>query len=162
MECYDDDVKGADLMDAKKELGVTLLKSSDEQRYTLGVAYAAYLPDVGKAADGYQDFVGADALEKAAWSYLGKYVNVGLDHAEGTDFSGQVVESYIYRGPTWVVKAADGTTQTIEAPTWMLGIIWTPEAWNEIKKGRINGLSPQGSAKRRKPSPESLAQLRSR
>ena len=160
MECYDDDVKGTDLMDAKKELGVTLLKSSDEQRYTLGVAYAAYLPDVGKAADGYQDFVGADALEKAAWSYMRKGGSVGIHHQNGTEGRGQVTESYIYRGPDWHVNAADGSTQVIKAGDWLLGVVWQPETWQEIKAGLINGFSPQGSAKRGTPSAESIANLR--
>ena len=160
MTCYDDDVKGADLMDVKKDIGISLIKSQEEQRYTLGVAYAANMPDVSKAADGHRDFAGPEALEKAAWSYMQKGGNVGLHHQSGTDGKGTVVESYIYRGPDWSVSATDGTTQVIKAGDWLLGVVWQPETWNDIKAGLINGFSPQGSAKRDTPSAESIAKFR--
>lgn len=160
MTCYDDDVKGADLMDAKKDLGISLIKSQEEQRYTLGVAYAANMPDVGKAADGYRDFAGPEALEKAAWSYMQKGGNVGLHHQSGTDGQGTVVESYIYRGEPWVVKAADGSDQTIMPGDWLVGVVWSEEAWPLIKAGIVNGFSPQGSARRDVPSAESIAKFR--
>ena len=160
MTCYDDDVKGADLMDAKKDLGISLIKSQEEQRYTLGVAYAANMPDVGKAADGYRDFAGPEALEKAAWSYMQKGGNVGLHHQSGTDGQGTVVESYIYRGDPWVVKAADGSDQTIMPGDWLVGVVWSEEAWPLIKAGIVNGFSPQGSARRDVPSAESIAKFR--
>lgn len=139
------------------DVGYDVVKSSGERRYTLGVAYPANRPDVGKAADGFRDFAGEAALEDAAWSFMRKGARIGLDHREGTDGAGTVVESYLYRGPTWpqengyVVKAGD----------WLVGILWSPEVWAEIKSGQRNGLSPQGAAKRRKPSAEALAQLRS-
>jgi hypothetical protein len=138
-------------------VGCDVFKSVTEQRYTLGVAYPANKADVGKAADGFQDFVGPDVLEKAAWSFMRKGAKVGLDHREGTDGAGEVVESYIYRGPDWpqdngyVVKAGD----------WLLGVCWPPRAWTDIKSGIRNGYSPQGGARRRRPTPEALAALRS-
>lgn len=143
---------------AKKsaEVGCQVFKTSDERRYTLGVAYPANRPDVGKAADGFRDFAGPEALEQAAWSFMRKGARIGLDHAAGTDGAGTVVESYIYRGPDWpqpggyVVKAGD----------WLLGVVWEVQPWQAIKAGQRNGLSPQGSARRRTPSPEALAALR--
>ena len=160
MTCYDDDVKGADLMDVKKDIGISLIKSQEEQRYTLGVAYAANMPDVSKAADGHRDFAGPEALEKAAWSYMQKGGNVGLHHQSGTDGQGTVVESYIYRGDPWVVKAADGSDQTIMPGDWLVGVVWSEEAWPLIKAGIVNGFSPQGSARRDVPSAESIAKFR--
>ena len=145
-----------------KDLGISLIKSQEEQRYTLGVAYAANMPDVGKAADGYRDFAGPEALEKAAWSYMQKGGNVGLHHQSGTDGQGTVVESYIYRGPDWSVSAIDGSTQVIKEGDWLVGILWNDEAWDLVKSGVVTGYSPQGTAKRRTPNKETLAQLRSR
>lgn len=142
--------------DAEKSVAVEVFKSEPERRYTLGLAYGANLPDVGKAADGYRDFAGVTALEDAAWSFLRKGAQVGLDHADGTEGHGTVVESYIYRGPDWpqengyVVKAGD----------WLVGTVWDEPTWAGIKDGRWNGYSPQGSARRRTPAPEALAQLR--
>jgi hypothetical protein len=138
------------------DVAVAVFKSSQEQRYTLGVAYPVNRPDVGVAQDGHIDYVGPEALEKAAWNFMNRGGNVGLDHAKGADHRGRVVESYIYRGPDWpqpngyVVKSGD----------WLIGVIWAKEAWPEIKTGRKRGFSPQGAAKRRTPTPEALAALR--
>ena len=149
---------GCEAMQARKEseVGVEVLKAEPERRYTLGLAYGANLPDVGKAADGFRDFAGPTALEDAAWSFLRKGASVGLHHQDGTEGHGTVVESYIWRGPDWpqpngyVVKAGD----------WLVGTVWDEPTWQLIKSGELNGYSPQGSARRRKPSPEALAQLR--
>ncbi len=158
LEAYDE-MDESD-MNAQKSVGMSLIKASSEQRYTLGVAYAANLPDVSKAADGFRDFAGPDALEQAAWSYLRKGGNVGLHHQHGTDGRGTVVESYIYRGPDWAVPTPDGSTQVIKSGDWLLGVVWDADTWPLIKAGVINGLSPQGSARRGKPSPEAIAKLR--
>jgi hypothetical protein len=139
----------------------TLIKSDEERRYTLTVAYPANKPDRGVAKDGYRDFAGPGAIEDAAWGYLLKSPKVGLWHAEGTEGAGDVVESYIWRGPDWPVTAADGSTQVVKAGDWLVGIRWTQETWPLVKEGRIGGVSMQGTATRRTPSPQSLAELRS-
>jgi hypothetical protein len=137
-------------------LGCEVFKSSEERRYTLGVAYAANRADPHRGADGFRDFAGPEVLEKAAWSFIRNGASIGLDHAGGTDGAGRVVESYLYRGPDWpqdngyVVKAGD----------WLLGVVWEPEAWVTIKSGQRAGYSMQGGARRRQPAPETLAGLR--
>lgn len=138
-----------------------VIKSEDEQRFTLCVAYPSNRADVGVAADHFRDFSGVKATEAAAWAYLTKSPLVGLWHANGTEGAGRVVESYIWRADPWVLKAVDGTEQRIEAGDWLLGIQWEPEAWRAIKAGEIGGISPQGRAKRRIPSPDAVANLRS-
>ncbi|HVA05516.1 MAG TPA: XkdF-like putative serine protease domain-containing protein [Acidimicrobiales bacterium] len=141
---------------AHQHVAVEVFKSADESQYTLGVAYPANRPDVGKAADGFQDFASVEVLEKAAWSFMKNGGRIGLDHRKGTDGAGTVVESYIYRGPDWpqengyVVKAGD----------WLLGVVWDEPSWVEIKSGSRTGFSPQGGARRRMPTAESLANLR--
>jgi hypothetical protein len=138
-----------------------LVKSEATRRYTLTVAYPADKPDTSVAADGYRDFAGKSAVEDAAWAYLTKSPEVGLWHADGTDGAGQVVESYIYRGPDWTVKAADGSEHVVKAGDWLLGIVWSPDAWARVEAGEIGGVSMQGRAARRKPSAEAVASLRS-
>lgn len=137
-----------------------LIKSEDERKYTLTMAYPANTPDAGVARDGHQDFATADEVEKAAWSYLANSPNIGLWHENGTDGAGRVVESYIYRGPDWVIKAANGSEQTVQAGDWLLGIQWDDEGWSAIKEGRGNGVSMQGRTNRRTPSPLDMAHLR--
>lgn len=136
-----------------------VVKSDAAQRYTLCVAYPADKPDVARAADGHRDFASKAALEDAAWTYLTKSPKVGLWHEQGTDGAGDVVESYIYRGPDWTVTAADGSSQVIKSGDWLLGIRWSPETWPLVRDGRGRGVSMQGSARRRAPSPEALAAL---
>jgi len=138
-----------------------VVKSEEEQRYTLTVAYPANKADVGVAQDGFRDYASANAVEKAAWTYLRKSPNVGLWHQDGTDGSGEVCESYIYRGPDWTVSAADGSQQVIKSGDWLMGIIWSESSWPLVKQGLIGGVSPQGKAKRRTPEPGSIANLRS-
>lgn len=138
-----------------------VVKSEDERRYTLVVAYPADKADAAIAADGYKDYAGKAAVEDAAWSYLTKSPNVGLWHADGTDGAGQVVESYIYRGPDWQVVAADGSTHLVKSGDWLMGIRWTPETWQDVKSGRIGGVSMQGSAIRRPAPADAVASLRS-
>src|SRR6185312_9981741 len=92
-----------------------VVKSDDERKYTLMVAYPADSADVAKARDGFQDFASPAEVEKACWSYMEKSREVGAMHADGTEGFGTLVENYIYRGPDWVIKAVDGSEQTIKA-----------------------------------------------
>ena len=141
-------------------LAGVVVKSTEEQRYTLTVAYPANKPDVSVAQDGFRDFADAVAVEKAAWSYLRTSPNIGLWHENGTDGAGEVCESYIYRGPDWLIKAADGSEQLIKAGDWLMGIIWSEASWPLVKQGLIGGVSPQGRAKRRMPDAAAVANLR--
>lgn len=137
-----------------------LVKSDDERRYTLTVAYPANKPDIGVAKDGFQDFASKTVVEEAAWNYMLKSRNVGAWHEGGTDGSGEVVESYIYRGPDWAIKSANGEEVTVTSGDWLMGIIWAEDSFTAIKEGRATGVSMQGKVKRRTPSPLDLANLR--
>lgn len=137
-----------------------VVKAEAERRYTLVVAYPANKLDVGVAKDGYQDFAGPDDVEEAAWNYMLKSRNVGLWHEDGTDAAGDVVESYVYRGPDWVVKASDGTEQVIKPGDWLMGIRWNEDSWADVLSGKINGVSMQGSALREEADPADLIGLR--
>lgn len=143
-----------------KSVAGALIKSDEERRFTLVVAYPASKPDASIAADGFRDFAGTDAVEKAAWSYMLKSRQVGLWHQQGTDGAGDVVESYIYRGPDWTIKAGD-SEYTVTSGDWLLGIQWNEDTWPLVKSGKIRGVSMQGSAIRRRPTAEALAGLRS-
>jgi hypothetical protein len=120
------------------EKQVRIVRSDEAQRYTLGVAYPA------DELDSHGDFSTPDDLEVAAWNYMVKSRNAGLDHADGTDGEGVIVESYIYRGPDWI----DGTSgKTIaKSGDWMLGAVWPEDAWASIVKGERTGWSIQGLA----------------
>lgn len=136
-----------------------VVKSDDERKYTLMVAYPADSADVGVARDGFQDFASAGEVEKACWSYMEKSRQIGAFHKDGTEGLGTLVENYIYRGPDWLLKAADDTEQVIKAGDWLWGVRWSDEGWNLIKSGEGRGASPQGDANRRTPSPTDVAKV---
>lgn len=114
-----------------------ILKRSDEQRYTLGVVYYALRKDA------HGDQMTPEQLEKSAWGYTIKSRRVGMMHANGTDGSGEVVESYIYRGPDWTVGE-----QVVKAGDWLMGVVWSKTTWSAIKAGKLTGYSLQGMASR--------------
>lgn len=143
-----------------ESIAAQVVKAAPERRFTLCVAYPANRADVGIAADGARDFASPEAVEQAAWSYLSKGGGVGIGHRQGSDNAGQVVESYLWRGEQWAIKAADGSTQTVYPGDWLIGVIWSPETWSAIKSGALTGVSMQGTASRRKPTPQALAALR--
>jgi hypothetical protein len=139
-----------------------VIKSDDERKYTLMVAYPADSADVAKARDGFQDFASPAEVEKACWSYMEKSREIGAFHMDGTEGFGTLVENYIYRGPDWELEAADGTTQVIKAGDWLWGVRWSDDGWGLIKSGEAKGASPQGGAKRRAASPADVARIKNR
>lgn len=123
---------------------------ADEQRYVLGLAYQAGPdPVIATGADGSRDYFTPEELEKAAWEFMKSSRSIGLFHENGTEGHADVVESYIYRGGDW--DLGDGFI--VKAGDWLIGAVLDDTAWDLYKSGKITGFSPQGTAKRRKPSP---------
>jgi hypothetical protein len=120
---------------------------AEEQRYVLGIGYQAGPdPRITKGADGGRDYFTEAELEKAAWNCLRQGPVVGLYHVDGTEGAAEIVESYIYRGPDW--DLGDGIV--VKAGDWLVGAILDEKAWGLHKAGRLNGWSPQGTARRRR------------
>lgn len=118
------------------------------QRYLLAVAYQAG-PDerITKGADGARDYFTPAELEKAAWSFLPSGAQVGLFHGpDQTIGHFTVTESYIYRGPDW--DHGDGVV--VKSGDWLIGGICDEVAWDLHQRGLITGMSPQGTATRRR------------
>ncbi len=136
-----------------------LIKSVAERRYTLTMGYPADTLDAAVARDGHLDFASVAEVEKAAWGFMANGPEVGLFHEDGTEGAGQIVESYIYRGPDWTIEAPDGTSQVIKSGDWLIGTVWSEDAWAGIKAGEIGGTSMQGKASRRAPSPADVAKV---
>jgi hypothetical protein len=140
-----------------------VLKTAAEQRYTLGLAYPAMRLDAGVAADGHIDFASPQALEQTAWNWMSKQRTISLFHTPGTGTDGHAtaVESYLWPSDEpWVIKGLDGTVQRICKGDWLLGTVWDEHGWALVKAGLVNGWSPEGAAKRSRPSAQRLAQLR--
>jgi hypothetical protein len=141
-------------------LTTRVVKTEGEKRVSIHLAYPALKRDVQRAADGFVDFAGPDAVQDAAWHFMKQGAKIGLFHEDGTTGAGTCVESWLHRSDPWVIKAVDGSTQTIMPGDWLIAIQWPPDTWELVKSGVINGVSMQGLASRRKPSPEALAGLR--
>jgi len=116
-------------------------KSADQARlrYTLG---AVYVPN---ETDAHGDTISEEQLQASAWAALG--TEVGLMHEPGTQGAGKVVESYIHRGKPFTMKDVTGKEQEIPTGAWMMGVVWSEEAWKLILDGRITGYSLQGRAR---------------
>jgi hypothetical protein len=121
------------------------------QRYVLGIAYQAGPdPRIATGADGSRDFFTPDELEKAAWEFNKSSRSIGIHHVDGTEGHADVVESYIWRGPDW--DLGDGVV--VKAGDWLIGSVLDEPTWDRYEKGEFTGFSPQGTAKRRRPTPD--------
>lgn len=133
---------------ASKQAYVPIVKMENEQRYTLSVVYPASAQDNPKP-DFHGDIMSQEELEKSAWGFMAKGTDrIGLMHRPGTQGAGRVVESYIWRGPEWKMQDAGGKEQSVSPGDWVMGIVWEPAAWEQIKQGGITGLSLQGAARK--------------
>ena len=131
---------------------VSVLKSLDESKYSLGLAYPA------NKLDGHKEFMSQETVEKTAWRWLKDHRQIGLAHMDGTIGHGTVVESYIYRGPDWETVDSAGKRQVIKSGDWLMGAVWDDVAWPLVKSGRFDGWSMQGMSARRA-MPRSQAKL---
>lgn len=142
-------------------LAMRMVKAQAERRFTYGVCYPAMKADAARAADGAIDFASPGVVERAAWRFMATSRDVGLFHDDQLGGGhAQVVESHIWRGEPWVTKGVDGAPVTVAPGDWCLGVIWSPRAWEQVKKGAVRGFSMQGAARRAKPSKATLAKLR--
>jgi hypothetical protein len=142
-------------------ISVRVVKAVPEKRMTVNVIYPADKADVAVALDGHRDFAPKQVVEDAAHNYLRKYRIVGSYHADVTgegvsEGAAELVESGIHRGPDWIVD----DTFVVKEGDWVGAFIWTPDAWADIKAGKLNGVSVEGSARRRRPDPAAVAGLR--
>jgi len=116
-------------------------------RFILGVAYQAGRdPGIKRGQDGRRDFFTPRELELAAWQYLRKGREVGLQHVDGTVGHAEIVESYIWRSEQpWV---DDDGTVIAKSGDWILGAICDEPTFEAVRRGNFTGWSPQGAARR--------------
>lgn len=146
---------------AKSEDAVTgsVLKSDDESRFLLMVAYSPNRMPL-RGADKKIDVASPEVLEKACWRFADNGLKVGMWHQAGGEHAARVVENSVYRNPVpWVTKDAEGNELVVKEGDWIVGMILEPETWALYKAGRIGGVSPQGTAGRKKASAETLARI---
>ncbi|MCU1490710.1 MAG: hypothetical protein JWM85_2115 [Acidimicrobiaceae bacterium] len=144
-------------LDKPPSFGATVLKADDESRFLLLVAYSANkMP--ARGADQRTDVASPEVLEKACWNFMDNGAQLGTFHK--TAGGGRVVENFVHRGPKWKITGPDGTTQVVRKGDWIVGMILDEPTWQLYKAGRIRGASPQGTARRKPASAETLARIR--
>lgn len=152
------ETNGVPPMDIVAMLGATLAaitpddddvaKAAPEQQFVLGVAYQAGPdPRIKRGLDGGRDYFTPAQLEKAAWSFMLGGQQNGLFHVDGTTGAATTVENFINRHPVPWIVAPD---LVVRKGDWCQGLILDDKAWDLHKQGKVNGLSPQGVARRRK------------
>ena len=73
--------------------------------------------------------------------------SLGLMHKEFSNEFGDIVENYT--APVDMVIEGE----TIKKGSWLLGVVWTEEIFEQIQKGELGGYS-MGGVGRRRPDPE--------
>lgn len=115
---------------------------SGELRYVLGVVLEP------ETVDGQGDVYSADEIRRTAWEYMANFRNVGLMHKGLVNGKVRLVESWI--APCDVT--VDGTA--IKAGSWLMGLHVVDDAiWQDVKTGKLTGLSIGGFAKRESVAP---------
>lgn len=122
---------------------------AEEQRFFIAIAYQPGKdPKIRKGQDGGRDYFTEAELEKAAHSFMRNGPRGGLFHIDGTAGAITYDESWIHRAGDWPVTGPDGTVTVVKNGTWLLAGHMDQNAWDLYKRGKLTGLSPQGTAKR--------------
>lgn len=123
-----------------------VVKTIKEKQIVTGVV--AVPGEVMKlAADGFQDAMTAEEIEKSAHAYLQDFRAVKGTHDSVIDAA--PVESYIAPLDFTVTDAA-GETQTVKQGSWVLSVkVRDSKQWEKVKKGDYMQFSAEGLTKRK-------------
>ena len=142
---------GLGIADGEVAGSLPVVKSTDEQRFTLAPMY------VPEQVDAHGEWTDADELQKALWSLVRKDDGrtIRLQHDRDT-VAGELVEAVSWPYETDAEMVVPGVEKgasvrkrvTLPAGTVYAGIVWEPGPWAAIKAGRLRGLSMGGTADR--------------
>lgn len=126
-------------------------KADDEKRYTLGILY------VPSARDADDEYAEAEELQKACWDYIRSGYR-GIRDTHTNVEIGELVElvSWPYEVEA-EARTGGGEVFKYKLPanTVYAGVIWSPEAWELYKQGKLRGYSLGGKAVRLKEADDS-------
>lgn len=135
---------------ASPQLEYVAKSQNEEKRYTFGPLYA---PD---RVDAHGDHVDADDLQEAVWGYVresaAKGRRLNLQHEDsGWSTCAEWVEIVSWPYETTVKLRVPGEEErelVMPANTVYMGVVWDKGVWEDVKAGRIGGLSMGGRAVR--------------
>lgn len=115
------------------------LKATSEEQYVLGIVLEP-LKELGKT-DSQDDTYSAEEVRKACHIYMHEFRNIGRQHEEIINGKVKILENWIARA-----DFMEGD-QMVHKGTWLQGLkIVDDELWQDIKSGKITGLSIGGWA----------------
>lgn len=132
--------------ESEEEGGYAPVTKSAELRYTFGPMYA---PNV---IDAHKEYMEEEDIRKSLWEFsLNGDRTLRKQH--GNQKVGDIVELVQWPFDAEVELSVPGEVRkvkkvTLPAGTAYAGVVWTPEGWEDVKKGRITGFSVGGRAVR--------------
>jgi hypothetical protein len=121
--------------DGELEIFLPFVKTDLEQRTVYGVVYE---PDV---VDAQGDSASADEIRKACHDYMINSRKTGLMHKEDVTGKAPAIENYL--APNDMVIG----NQRVRKGTWIMAHkILDDSLWNDVKSGKLTGLSMSGKA----------------
>jgi hypothetical protein len=136
------------------DMAYAVVKSSNENRYTLG---PLYMPS---KLDAHDEWASAEHLFKSCIDYVrrtGADRTVYLQHSPYAAGEWVSIVQWPHEVHATMVKSVDGMQKaesvTFPAGTVYMGVVWKDWAWDAVKKGKIGGLSMGGWAQRVEGSP---------
>lgn len=134
----EDETHGED----EAEMSIVSKATRAEHRYTFSPIYSPGL------LDAHGEFTDAEELQKAVWDFD---YRTPLRRQHGNERIGRIVEMVSWPYETEVDLAQpDGSIrkQKLPAGTVYAGVVWNADAWDDVKAGKITGLSMGGTAVR--------------
>ena len=137
----------------KTKKQVSIYKSDDAKRIIYGVVLDPYI------IDAHDDYLSPSVIEETAHNFLSESRVVGVDH-NGEAKGAKVVESWIQPYPSKddYMAAIEGKPHkayaqrfgddTVRSGSWILGVKLTPELWEKVQEGELNGFSIGGYGQR--------------
>ena len=136
VDTHGDFAKAETIREAAWDFMRGLQESRDVQRGLLKIVAALVKDETSEIEIDISDL--ADAIDKGA---------VGDMHEDFDDAHGQVLESFL--APTGMV--VDG--EAVKAGSWCVGIQWSQEMFQKIKRGERTGISMGGTGIRLEATP---------
>lgn len=105
------------------------------KRYTYGVVYS---PD---EVDSWGTYADAETIRSMCWIYMLEHRNISVEHNNGTKHHAVCVENHLNHGPAFELNG-----QTVPTGAWLVGALWSADAWVFIESGELRGWSMEGWA----------------
>lgn len=121
----------------------SVIEKADELRYTFGPVYSP------NAVDAHGEYAEADDLRKMVWQFFHEGDKL-INKQHGDKTIGKMVEIVQWPFDLEAELKVAGKVRKVKLPagTVYAGVQWTPEAWPDVKKGKITGFSMEGRAVR--------------